>query len=246
MQVKVVNLIDDRGFYLEPQYVYTAENLEEAKQLNYPITKRTVRNESPANFEETPELKALRSRLAGLNAIPEKDAAIVDWISNTEIEIQAILEDLEARRQADEWIDVEEYVVPPLNAYQIETEVPEGFWHPKWDGFRWIEGLTPAEIEARVPKGVDWDGFVNDWLASDLDDAIAQTSNVVWLTRLNIAIDKRPAIDVDWLITTWNKCIEGLSTPLTKAQIKTGRDFIKARNIPLVLNPDGAIAHLSS
>ena len=38
----------------------------------------------------------------------------------------------------------------PDTAY-IETSVPTGagFWHPRWDGEAWVEGLTAEEIAAR-------------------------------------------------------------------------------------------------
>lgn len=29
----------------------------------------------------------------------------------------------------------------------VEIECPEGFYRPRWDGQRWIEGLTQEEIE---------------------------------------------------------------------------------------------------
>lgn len=29
----------------------------------------------------------------------------------------------------------------------IEIECPQGFYKPRWDGSRWIEGLTQEEIE---------------------------------------------------------------------------------------------------
>ena len=38
--------------------------------------------------------------------------------------------------------------------FDIETEIglevtpAQGFYHPKWDGEKWIEGLTEAEITA--------------------------------------------------------------------------------------------------
>jgi len=30
----------------------------------------------------------------------------------------------------------------------IEIPCPEGFYHPKWNGTEWTEGLTQAEIDA--------------------------------------------------------------------------------------------------
>ena len=38
----------------------------------------------------------------------------------------------------------------PDPAY-ISTPVPPdaGFYHPRWDGEKWVEGLTPEEIAAR-------------------------------------------------------------------------------------------------
>jgi hypothetical protein len=30
----------------------------------------------------------------------------------------------------------------------IETECPNGFYKPKWNGAQWAEGLTQAEIDA--------------------------------------------------------------------------------------------------
>jgi hypothetical protein len=36
----------------------------------------------------------------------------------------------------------------PLSDDLIDIEVPEGFYHPRWNGEAWEEGLTPEEIEA--------------------------------------------------------------------------------------------------
>jgi hypothetical protein len=35
----------------------------------------------------------------------------------------------------------------PLPPYLIATPVPEGLYKPRWDGNKWVEGLTPEEIE---------------------------------------------------------------------------------------------------
>ena len=41
-----------------------------------------------------------------------------------------------------------------LTDKHILTPCPNGFYHPKWDGEKWVEGLTQAEIDtikASVP-----------------------------------------------------------------------------------------------
>ena len=45
--------------------------------------------------------------------------------------------------------------------FDIETEIglevtpAQGFYHPKWDGEKWIEGLTEAEILAIKNQSVE-------------------------------------------------------------------------------------------
>jgi hypothetical protein len=34
-----------------------------------------------------------------------------------------------------------------LDGNLIETPIPEGFYRPKWDGEKWVEGLSQEEIE---------------------------------------------------------------------------------------------------
>ena len=43
---------------------------------------------------------------------------------------------------------VEDAFVEELTDKTIETPCPSGFYHPKWDGTKWVEGLTQAEIDA--------------------------------------------------------------------------------------------------
>ena len=38
--------------------------------------------------------------------------------------------------------------VDELTQYTIEEPCPAGFYHPKWDGSQWIEGLTQEQIDA--------------------------------------------------------------------------------------------------
>lgn len=36
----------------------------------------------------------------------------------------------------------------------VETECPQGFYKPRWDGAKWIEGLTQEEIEELKNKPI--------------------------------------------------------------------------------------------
>lgn len=42
---------------------------------------------------------------------------------------------------------VEDTFVDELTEFTIETQCPDGFYQPKWDGVQWVEGLTQAEID---------------------------------------------------------------------------------------------------
>ena len=41
---------------------------------------------------------------------------------------------------------IEDAFVVELTEFTIETPCPAGFYHPKWDGTDWIEGLSEEEI----------------------------------------------------------------------------------------------------
>ena len=43
---------------------------------------------------------------------------------------------------------VEDAFVDELTEFTIETPCPEGFYLPKWDGEKWVEGKTAEEIAA--------------------------------------------------------------------------------------------------
>lgn len=46
----------------------------------------------------------------------------------------------------------------------LEVNPAQGFYHPKWDGEQWGEGLTPQEIQARKPKP-DYATLVSEMIA---------------------------------------------------------------------------------
>jgi len=37
--------------------------------------------------------------------------------------------------------------VEELTEFTIETPCPSGFYHPRWNGTEWVEGLTVEEIQ---------------------------------------------------------------------------------------------------
>lgn len=51
----------------------------------------------------------------------------------------------------------------------IEAPCPDGFYHPKWDGGKWVEGLSQAEIDAIKASSIVPD--VDAELASDIQAA---------------------------------------------------------------------------
>lgn len=44
---------------------------------------------------------------------------------------------------------LEDAFVETLTKTTIEEPCPSGFYHPKWNGEEWVEGLTAQEIEER-------------------------------------------------------------------------------------------------
>lgn len=246
MQVSVVRRVDDNGFYIEDQFHYIAETLDEARQLGYPIVKQTVQNESPDIIEEPTSLRDLRQIRDSLTVLPASQIRDA-MLTPVELEIQKIEENLEFLRQANSTIEVEEFIVPPLPANLITTEVPQDvpFWHPRWDGSKWVEGLTADEIQAKIdaiPKQPDWDGFVAELLGSDVDEAIAESTDKRNLSRLDVALSRRPNVGVEEVILFWNSVIAALPTALTKAQLKSLNTALGKFNIPLTANNAGVLA----
>ena len=47
---------------------------------------------------------------------------------------------------------VEDAFVDELTEHTIETPCPDGFYHPRWDGERWVEGGTAPEPVQGMPS----------------------------------------------------------------------------------------------
>ena len=48
---------------------------------------------------------------------------------------------------------IEDAFVDELTEFTIETPCPSGFYRPKWNGEKWVEGLTQEEInELKKPR----------------------------------------------------------------------------------------------
>ncbi|MDF2881667.1 MAG: hypothetical protein K0R54_2224 [Clostridiaceae bacterium] len=43
---------------------------------------------------------------------------------------------------------IEDTFVEELTEFTIETPCPQGFYNPRWDGEKWVEGMSQAEIDA--------------------------------------------------------------------------------------------------
>ena len=48
----------------------------------------------------------------------------------------------------DKGLFIEDTFVEELTEFTVETLCTEGFYKPKWNGTKWIEGLTQTEINA--------------------------------------------------------------------------------------------------
>ena len=48
----------------------------------------------------------------------------------------------------DNGLFIEDAFVDELTEFTIETPCPDGFYLPKWDGEKWVEGKTADEIAA--------------------------------------------------------------------------------------------------
>lgn len=43
---------------------------------------------------------------------------------------------------------VEDAFVSKLTEFTIKTPCPDGFYRPRWDGAKWVEGMAQAEIDS--------------------------------------------------------------------------------------------------
>jgi hypothetical protein len=43
---------------------------------------------------------------------------------------------------------IEDAFVDEMTEFTIEEPCPSGFYHPRWDGEKWVEGLTQEQIDA--------------------------------------------------------------------------------------------------
>ena len=58
---------------------------------------------------------------------------------------------------------LEDGFVEDLTEFTIETPCPAGFYRPKWNGEKWVEGLTQEEI-AELTKPVPQEPTVEERL----------------------------------------------------------------------------------
>lgn len=243
MRLKKVHLIDSDGFYKEDEIIEIPDTLEEAKLLKYPIVKRLEPNPSP-QLEEPESLKGLRSQLSQLKSLPQSEI-IESAIASTQLELDLAIAQFEKVKTDNQFVEVEEFQIPPLASNQIETELTGSFYRAKWDGFKWSESMTAEEIEAKYPRLPDWSGFVQGWIASDLDDLLMTTAKPAWLTRFLLAIDKAPNVDIDTFATAFNHCVSGLTEAPTAEQKTELRSLFEKNLIPLKVKADGTIASKS-
>ena len=69
---------------------------------------------------------------------------------------------------------VEDAFVEELTEFTIETPCPSGFYHPKWNGEQWVEGMSQSEIDA-IKASVVVEPTIDervDAVETDVDDII--------------------------------------------------------------------------
>jgi hypothetical protein len=91
-----------------------------------------IREEFPINISNYPYLTEIIQE-----AITKEDGT-TDTIDIEKVVMQDIID------EEGEVIGQE----PVISPFYISEPCPEGFYRPKWDGEKWIEGLSQEEIEA--------------------------------------------------------------------------------------------------
>jgi hypothetical protein len=144
----------------------------------------------------------------------------------------------------DEVIVDGENVSYPLTPNQIIDEVPDGFWHPRWDGIQWTEGLTPEEIESRKPpKMPDYIGLVialNDPSQpyKELIDS-SNDNNAVTLFMLEL---RRADLNRELLSMYWGSVTSGMPKAISLTNLKKMNGMLKKLAIPFFLEADGTLS----
>lgn len=116
----------------------------------------------------------------------------------------------------------------------IQGVIPEGFHKPRYVNGKWIEGATEEEVKTFQPP--NWVGFIADFTASDLDEMIAQPTNIANVMRLNRAFGMYPSLNGATICEAWNQCLDGLDTAPNKEQRKSLLRIAEANNLPVTIN----------
>lgn len=116
----------------------------------------------------------------------------------------------------------------------ISGDVPTGFYKPRYVNGRWVEGATDNDIKTAQPP--NWVQFISDFTASNLDEMIAQPSNMANVLRLNRAFGMYPNLDGSAICEAWNQCLDGLETAPNKDQRKTLLKIAEDNNLPLTID----------
>lgn len=119
----------------------------------------------------------------------------------------------------------------------IRTPVPSGFYRPRWDGMRWIEGLTPQEIlNQSVRPSPDWQALIT--LMGSRPEALAilsMTSNAIALICLIVEVHSERA-RYDQLKRFWDAVIDSIQYPIPpEFKISIDRILVEC-HIPLSID----------
>lgn len=173
--------------------------------------------------------------------IPERPLAIARWridddnlyVIGGEVLIEPVLHE-------NRW------VYPGIDdPYLVEMPLPQDvpWYRPRWDGNRWIESLTAEQIAALNPPHPDWQGFFDAWVASSIDEKLIETNDQTAWAQLLLLLGRLPNVAIEQAVTTWNRCIAGLSNPLTDEDLTEIANLIQKNHLPLMVDAVGAISY---